>query len=179
MVRLDRGGRSAGGHGLDHVGVQGPLREEVEAPQAGRLLLEHGDERVADDPPLLLGILDALEIAEKARPRVHEPDVQMLVIPQHRHDVRRLVLSQQAVVHEHARELIPDRGVYERRRHARVHAAAQRTQDASIPDTRPNGSNGFLRERVHGPVRGDVGDVEEEVPEQSPPSGVCATSGWN
>ena len=51
---------------LDDVGIEGPLREEVDAAQLDRLLLEHADELVADDPPLLLGVLDPRQPSQEA-----------------------------------------------------------------------------------------------------------------
>ena len=49
--------------GLDDVGIEGALNEEVDVLSLGddlsRRLLEHADELLADDLALLLGILDA------------------------------------------------------------------------------------------------------------------------
>ena len=41
---------------LDHVGVQGPLGQEVGVAQLGSGVLEDSDKLFADDLPLLLGV---------------------------------------------------------------------------------------------------------------------------
>src|SRR5712691_63462 len=52
--------------GLDHVGVERPLDEKANVPELPRLLLEDADELLADDLPLLLGIVDTLETREES-----------------------------------------------------------------------------------------------------------------
>ena len=66
VVRLDRVRLLGLGAGrLDDVGIDGPLRQPLRGgPALGQLrrfALEDVDEQAADDPPLLLGIGDAVE----------------------------------------------------------------------------------------------------------------------
>ncbi len=61
VVRLDLRRDPDVTAGLDHVGVERPLHEEAHVPERAGLLLEHADELLADDLPLLLGLGDALE----------------------------------------------------------------------------------------------------------------------
>src|SRR4029453_16612272 len=46
-------------------GVEGALRQEIGAADLVRFLVEHVDEQAADDLALLLGIGDALELAQE------------------------------------------------------------------------------------------------------------------
>src|SRR5437660_3454597 len=66
VVRFDRDRRSAErAHRLDHVRVEGALREELDIADLVRLLVEDVDEGGADRLALLLGIGDAGELFEK------------------------------------------------------------------------------------------------------------------
>ena len=77
-MRLDDGVVVAAG--LDDVGVERALHEEARRrTRSARRLLEHPDERLADDLALLLGLDDVVERAEEAvgRLHVHEVDVEL------------------------------------------------------------------------------------------------------
>ena len=95
------------------------------------------------------------------------------------HDLLRLVLAQQAVVDEHARELIADRLVDEQSGDRRVDAARQRAKHALAPHRRTDPLHLLLDHGCGCPRRRRAGDVVEEVLQQSVPCGVCTTSGWN
>ena len=123
MVRLDGRRRALEADRLDDVRVQGALEE------LGRLLLEHLDERVADDLALGLGVLDALELAEEELGRVDDRQVDAEVLAEHLVDLLGLVQAQDAVV-DHD-------GVEAARREARQleHSALERTRrDAPVTD---------------------------------------------
>ena len=64
-MRLDDGRRPLERNRLDHVGIERALAEEFRAADFLRFVLEHVDEGVADDAPLLLGIEHAGEALEK------------------------------------------------------------------------------------------------------------------
>jgi hypothetical protein len=60
VVRLDDVRLAGAGTGrLDDVGVDGPLRQPVDALELACFLVEHLDEQAADDLALLLGVRDA------------------------------------------------------------------------------------------------------------------------
>ena len=65
MVGLDRR-RAGAAAGLDDVGVQRALDEELGVAELGRLLLEDADELGADRLALGLGVGDAGELVEEA-----------------------------------------------------------------------------------------------------------------
>src|SRR5437763_576987 len=66
VMRLDRGGDALGAARLDHVGVERTLHEPADVAELPRLLLEEADELAADDLPLLLRLLDAVEQLEES-----------------------------------------------------------------------------------------------------------------
>src|SRR5204862_3620192 len=104
LHRLRRAGVAPAG--LDHVGVERSLDEPAHVAELAGLVLEHADERLADALALLLGVGHALEPREEAPGRVdvHERNVE--VASERLDDLRGLVLPEQTVVDEHARELV-------------------------------------------------------------------------
>ena len=109
VVRLDRRGDALLAAGLDHVGVERSLHEERHAADPLRLLLEDADELLADPLALLLGIGDPLEPRQEPLLRLHVDERDVEVVLERLDHLQRLVLAQQAVVDEHARELVADR----------------------------------------------------------------------
>ena len=121
VVALDvrRAGAAAG---LDHVGVERPLHQELDGVAvAARLVddlprrgFEHPDELAADDLALRLRVGDAGERVEEALARVDdlEPDAGSRdVVPL---DLLGLAGAQQAMVDEDTGELAADRALDER-----------------------------------------------------------------
>ena len=130
VVRLDRRRDALGAARLDHVGVERALHEPAHVAELPRLLLEDADELAADDLPLLLRLLDAVEQLEEPLLRLDVDERDVEVLAERLDDLLRLVLAQQAVVDEDARELLADRLVHEQRGDRRVDAARQRAQHA-------------------------------------------------
>ena len=117
VVRLDGHRRSAGErHALDHVGIERALRQKFRAADLFRFALEHIDEELADGLALLLRVADAGERAEEqvAGLDVHQRNV--VGAAKQRDDLLGFGEPQQAVVDEHAGELIADRFVDQHRR---------------------------------------------------------------
>jgi hypothetical protein len=166
VVRLDLRRDAFVAAGLDHVGVQRPLHEVADAAETARLGLEHADELLADAPPLLLGVVDAREPREEALLRVDVHERHVEVVAERLDDLRRLVLAQEAVVDEHARELVADRLVDEERGDGGVDAAGEGAEHAVAPDLRADPLDLLLDDGGRGPRRGGAGDVVEEVLQQ-------------
>jgi hypothetical protein len=78
-------------------------------------------------------------------------------------NVLRLVLAQQPVVHQHARELVPYRPVHEQRSHGRVDAARQPADHAAVADLGADPLDLLLDDRSWAPGRLAPADVREEV----------------
>src|ERR1019366_3178017 len=139
VVALDQGRRVvAYRDALDDVGIEGALSQEVGVPYLLERLLEDLDEGVADDLALALGVVDTPEPPEEERRRVDDPQVNLEVPLVERLDHRALVLAQEPVVDEYARELAPYRPVDQRRRDRGVHPAGEPQDDPRASDRRPD-----------------------------------------
>ena len=113
VVRLDLVGHAGilRRGALDHVGVEGPLRQELERPRPGGVRLEDADEGVADPPSLLLGVADPGEFFEELPGGVGVDERHPEVAPEDLLHRLRLALAQEAVVDEDRREAVADRAV--------------------------------------------------------------------
>ncbi len=111
---LDCGGRDIRRGRLDDVGVERALGEEVDVAEAQGLGLEDGNELAADDPPLLLGVDHSAQRLQEPIGGVDVADVHVEVAVHYGQHALRFFLAQQAVVDEHARQLVPDGAVDER-----------------------------------------------------------------
>ena len=121
---------------LDDVGVERALGEEAHFAADGRgALLEHVDEAVTDPRALELGIRDAVEVLEELPGRVDDPQVDVEVVAERRLDELALLLPEESVVDEDARELVADRPREQGRDHGGVDPAAQAADDADRPPT--------------------------------------------
>jgi hypothetical protein len=78
-------------------------------------------------------------------------------------DLLGLVLAQEAVVDEDARELVADGLVHEERRHGRVDAARERAEDSFLSDSRANELDLLLDHRRRRPGRRRIRDLVQEV----------------
>src|SRR5205085_1044506 len=126
-VALDRGGAGAAA-GLDHIRVEGALHEEVDVAvglDRPGLLLEDPDELAADRLALGLRVGDAGERIEEALARIRDPELNTCTSNEVTLDLLGLALAQQAVVHEHAGELITDGPLDESGSDCRVDASGE------------------------------------------------------
>ena len=74
-------------------------------------------------------------------------------------DLLALVLAHQAVVDEHAGELVADRAVHEQRGDARVDAAGQAADDLAVADLRADARDLLLDDRRGAPGHVAAADV--------------------
>ena len=123
MVALDR--LDGLGAGLDNVGVNGALGQEVDTFQLSGLLLEHADELGTDDLAFALRIGHAGQLVQETVHGVHIDEVGVHLIPEYLDNLLRLALAQQAVVHMDAGELLADSLDQQGGHHGGVHAAAK------------------------------------------------------
>ena len=167
MVALDDGARSLVGHGLDDVGIQGALSEELDVV-TGVLdglgfLVEDVDEGVADDLALLFRIVHAGQQVEEQIGGLNVLEVQIEVFAQVSHDLFAFVLTQHAVVHEDAVELLTDGLVEQHGHHGGIHAAGERADDVAVAHGFAHLLHHAFHEGAHGPVGRDLRHLEEEV----------------
>ena len=143
-----------------------PCTRKRISPELARLLLEDADELLADRLALLLGVGHALEPRQEAVLRLHVHERNVEVPLEGLDDLRRLVLPQQAVVDEHADELVADGLVHEQRRDRRVDAARERAEHALVADLGADPLDLLLDHRRRRPGGRRAGDVVEEVLQQ-------------
>ncbi len=129
----------------------------------GRHLLEHPDERLADDLALGFGVGDAGQAVEEPVLRLDVDEVDVEVAPERRLHVLGLAGAQQAVVDEHAGELVADGLVHQGRRHRRVDAPRQSADHFGIPDLAADGCHRLLDDRNPRPGRTGAAHVVQEV----------------
>ena len=147
---------------LDHIRVDGALRQEVHSADLLGLLLKDADELLADDLALALGLGDPGQLGQKARLGVH-PDKVNIPLGEGGLYLVALVLAHKAVVHEHAGELVPHRLGQQGGRNGGVHAAGQGQQHLAVPHLLPDGLDGALLVVPHRPVARGAADLIEEV----------------
>ncbi len=149
---------------LDHVRIERSLDEEADVRQFLRLLLEHADELLADDLALALGLVHAGEPLQEAllSGHVDEPDPPVAKRLDH---LLRLVLSQQAVVDEHAGELIAHGAVDEGRGGCRVDASREAADHPSLADLGAHSLDLLVDHRGGRPALLETGDLTQEAVE--------------
>ena len=148
--------------GLDHVRVERALHEVVRVVEAGGLLLEHPDELGADDLALGLGVGDAGEPREEALLGVHGDERHLEVVAERGHHLVALVLAHQAVIDEHAGELVADGLVGEQRGHRGVDAAGQPADHPAVAHLLADPRHLLLDHRGGAPGHVAAGDVAQE-----------------
>ena len=161
VVGLDRRGAGAAA-GLDHVGVERALDEEGGALELGRLLLEDADELRADRLALGLGLGQPAEAREEAVLGVDGDERHLEVVAEGGDDLLALVLAHQAVVDEHARQLVADRAVHEQRGDGGVDPAREPADDAAAADLGADALDLLLDDRGRAPGARAAADLLEE-----------------
>ena len=136
------------------------------------LRLEHGDELVADDLSLALGVGVAAQLLEEAGARVDGAQRQVEAAGEGLLHLRSLALAEQAVVHEDALQLRADGPVQEQRHHRAVHAAGQRADDALLAHPLADPGGRVLDERAHAESEADPALLEEGLVQLASPRGV-------
>ena len=164
VVALDDGARVAvDGDALNDVRVGGALREEGHVGDVRAGVVEHLDELAADDLALAFGLVDAGELREEAVGGVDVDERHLEGAAEELADAFRLVLAEQAIVHEDAGELVADRLVDERGGHGGIDAAGEAEDHVRGADGRADLRHGAFDEVGHGPVGGAAADAEAEI----------------
>ena len=174
VVALDVG-RALAAAGLDDVGVEGALDEELDRRALGLGddlplgRLEHADELAADDLALELGVGDVGEEAEEPLLRVDDLEIDAGGLDEVPLDLLGLPLPQQPVVDEHAGQLVADRPLDQRRSDRGVDPARQPADDPLVADLLADELDLLLDDVGARPRLGAAGDVDQEVLEHRLP----------
>lgn len=152
VVALDDGGFTE--TALDDVGINRPLHEEIDLADLLRFGFKDTDEFLADDLALLLRLGHALEFFIETLLGVDADKVQIVraVRAEHGFDLVSLILSEEAVIDEDARQLLADRLREQDRRHGGVDAARKRTERLARSDLLAQSFNRRLDEGRHLPI---------------------------
>ena len=102
----------------------------------------------------------------KSRARVDVDQRDVVAVAEQRDDLLRLALAHQAVVDEHAGQLVADRFVDQHRRDRAVDAARQAADHAALADLLADVGDLGVAEAGHRPVAGAAADVPHEIGEQ-------------
>lgn len=119
---------------FENIGINRPLREELDARQLACLFLEHTDELGADDFTLGLGVGYAGQLVKEPVGRVDVYKIRVHLVAEDLDHLLGLALAQQPVIDMHADEPLPDGFDQQRRDDRRVHPAGQRQQHLFIPN---------------------------------------------
>src|SRR5579871_1236815 len=130
------------------------------------LVVEDGDELVADGFAFLLGIGDALEAAKETIGRVNGDDAQTKPLAHGLLNFGKLILAKDAVVDEDAGETFADGARDENGGDARVHTARETADGVALANLGANALDGRLDELLGRPVGRGSADVEDEVAKQ-------------
>ena len=131
--------------------------------------LEHADELATDDLALELRIDDVGEEAEEPLLRVHHLEVDTGGLDEVALHLLGLALAQQAVVDEHAGQLVADRTLDESGGHRGVDAAGEAADDPLVAHLLADELDLLLDDVRARPRLGTAGDVDEEVLEHRLP----------
>ena len=160
MVALDD--RRIAGAGLDDIGVDGALRQEIHLADLLRFLLKDADEFFADDLALSLRLGHAGQLCQKPLLGI-DPDEPHPTAGKGRLHLVALVFTHQAVVHKDAGQLIPYGTVQQGGSHAAVHAAGKRQQHLAVTDLLPQCLHRGAGVVLHAPVALGMANLIQEV----------------
>ena len=152
VVALDDGGLAEAA--LNDIGIDRPLHEEIDLADLLRFGFKDTDEFLADDLALLLRLGHALELFIETLLGVDADKVQVVRAfrAEHGLDLVALVLSEEAMIDEDARQLLADRLREQDRRHGGVDAARKRTERLARANLLAQGFDRRLDEGRHLPV---------------------------
>ncbi len=141
------------------------MREKRGALDLGGLGVEDVDEQLADRLALGFRIGDAGQGAQEHVLGIHVDQRDVVVVAEQRHDLRRLVLAQEARVDEDAGQLMADRLVDQHGGNRTIDPARQAADDLAFADLGANARHLLVAERLHRPIAGEAADFEQEVPD--------------
>ena len=163
MVALD--GHAGDREAFDDIGVDGALRQPLDAVEFLGFAVEDVDESLADDFAFLFGVGYAFESLVEVLFGVHSYHVEAHVGGVAAQHVLELVVAQQAVVHEDAGEVFADGAVKEHGGHGGIHAAGEGEHHLVVAEFLAQLAYGAFNEGIGGPVLARAADVFHEVGE--------------
>ena len=116
VVALDLDGNPLAGFGidvgarrLDHIGIEGALGQEIKGTEALTFFLKYPNKFGADNLTFLLGIRNSSQLADEAITGIDVFDIDMETLVKKLDQKFWLPLAHEALIDEHAGELVADR----------------------------------------------------------------------
>src|SRR5215207_8923397 len=132
VVALYPGG--VAGSALYNVRIECALHEEFGVIEFVGLLFEGADKLFADDLSLRLGVRDVSELVQETSRRIHVDERHIRVLAERLDDLLGLIVPQEAVVDEDARQIVADGPVDEHRRRRRIDPTGEPTYSPCAAD---------------------------------------------
>ena len=139
-----------------------------------RFFVEHLHEQAADDLALLLGIGFAAQRVEEARFGIDADDLHAEVVGEDLHDLVAFVEAHEAVIDEHAGQLVADGLVQQRGDHRGIDAAGKAEQHLALAHLRAHARDGVFDDVADAPQRLAAADLAHEALEQLACPAACA-----
>ena len=164
VVGLDLGGDALDAGGLDHVRIDGSLGEPAGVLDGAGVFVEGLHEEPSDDLSLGLRLGNAGESVKELLGRVGSDDIEVHVLVRSQH-ILIFILSQQAVVHEYAGEVVADGLVQQHACYRRIDTAAESEDYLLVPYLFPEAGYCRLDERGRSPVTLAAAYSQSEIAE--------------
>ena len=164
VVALDRMGLAGLGSGrLDHVRVDGALRQPASVRQLLGLGLEDLDKLATDDLALGFRIGNAPQVAHELRGGIDVDDLDAKVTGKGLHHLLAFVQAQEAVVDEDAGQLVADGTVQQRSNHRGIDAAGKAEDHLFLADLRTHLLDRLIDVVRHVPVVAAAANLVHEA----------------
>src|SRR5690554_864934 len=163
----DMGFTGFGRSGFNHVRIDSALGQPVHILDLCGFSIEHINKGITDDLALLLRIVLALELGQEQVFGIGTDNLYAHIAGEHVHHLVAFVQAQQAVVHEHAGQLLTDGLVQKRSGDRGINTTGQAQQHLVGTHLLANLANGIVNDLGRGPQSLTTGDGQDKVLEDA------------
>src|SRR5262245_54510261 len=165
MVCFNGDGGADKRHRLDHIRIQGSLREKINGAELLGFFLENFDEPMSDASALLFRIFYSLKSGKKFFTGIDIAKASTKALGKQLANPFGLVLPQKPIVDENADQSFFDRLVNQCRGDRRIHAATQGAEHPAVANPFADLFHRSLDEVLHSPGWLTTADAKDEVVE--------------
>ena len=144
---------------FDHIRVNRALHQEFWLANGFGLALEDADELLADDFALFLRLGDTCQSGKILIGGLDGHQFDAEHVAEGFHDLRALILAQQAGIDKNGHQLVADGFVHQRRRHRRIDSARNGCQHPRPANLLTYPRHRLIDNRLRRPIWDDSGDV--------------------
>src|SRR5690554_1864108 len=163
----DMGFTGFGRSGFNHVRIDSALGQPVHILDLCGFSIEHINKGITDDLALLLQIVLALELGQEQIFGIGTDNLHAHVAGEHVHHLIAFVQAQQAIIHEHAGQLVTNGLVQQRGGDRGINATGQAQQYLVGTHLLANLTNGVVHDLGRGPQGLTTGDGQDKVLEDA------------